>query len=57
MTDAELAASWQEPRDAGDGERPHSSLNDLTPEEFRDAHASGKFTGSVSVKTKNPVSL
>jgi putative transposase len=38
-------------------ERPHSSLDDLTPEEFRHAHASGKFTGSVSVKPKNPVSL
>ena len=38
-------------------ERPHSSLDDLTPEEFRHAHASGKVTGSVSVKPKNPVSL
>jgi putative transposase len=39
-------------------ERPHSSLNDLTPEEFRDAHASEKNRlGSVSVKAKNPVSL
>ena len=38
-------------------ERTHSSLNDLTPEEFKHAHASGKFTGSVSVKAKNPVSL
>jgi putative transposase len=38
-------------------ERTHSSLDDLTPEEFRHAHASGKFTGSVSVKAKNPVSL
>jgi Integrase core domain len=35
-------------------ERPHSSLDDLTPEEFRHAHASAKFTGSVSVKPKNP---
>jgi putative transposase len=38
-------------------ERTHSSLDDLTPEEFRHAHASGKFTGSVSVKPKNLVSL
>ncbi|MEW5864383.1 MAG: integrase core domain-containing protein, partial [Pseudomonadota bacterium] len=39
-------------------ERTHSSLGDLTPEEFRDAHASEvKRLGSVSVKTKNPVSL
>ena len=39
-------------------ERTHSSLNDLTPEEFRDAHASAqKHFGSVSVKAKNPVSL
>ena len=38
-------------------ERTHSSLNDITPEEFKHAHASGKFTGSVSVKAKNPVSL
>ena len=39
-------------------ERPHSSLDDLTPEEFRDAHASEDETfGSVSVKAKNPVSL
>lgn len=39
-------------------ERPHSSLNDLTPEEFRDAHASeDEAFGSVSVKAKNPVSL
>jgi putative transposase len=39
-------------------ERTHSSLNDLTPEEFRHAHASEeKRFGSVSVKTKNPVSL
>jgi len=39
-------------------ERMHSSLNDLTPEEFRHAHASEeKRFGSVSVKTKNPVSL
>jgi putative transposase len=38
-------------------ERTHSSLDDLTPEEFRHAHASGQFTGSVSVKPKNPVSL
>ncbi|MEW5865162.1 MAG: integrase core domain-containing protein, partial [Pseudomonadota bacterium] len=39
-------------------ERTHSSLRDLTPEEFRDAHASEvKRFGSVSVKTKNPVSL
>lgn len=39
-------------------ERTHSSLNDLTPEEFRHAHASEERRfGSVSVKTKNPVSL
>ena len=39
-------------------ERPHSSLNDLTPEEFRDAHASeDEAFASVSVKAKNPVSL
>jgi len=38
-------------------ERTHSSLDDLTPEEFRHAHASGKIIGSVSVKAKNPVSL
>jgi putative transposase len=38
-------------------ERTHSSLDDLTPEEFRHAHASEKSFGSVSVKTKNPVSL
>jgi putative transposase len=39
-------------------ERTHSSLGDLTPEEFRDAHASEvKRFGSVSVKTENPVSL
>ena len=39
-------------------ERPHSSLKDKTPAEFRDAHASEeKAFGSVSVKPKNPVSL
>jgi putative transposase len=38
-------------------ERAHSSLGDLTPEEFRHAHASEKSLGSVSVKTQNPVSL
>jgi putative transposase len=38
-------------------ERPHSSLDDLTPEEFRHAHASAEAIGSVSVKAKNPVSL
>jgi putative transposase len=38
-------------------ERPHSSLNDLTPEEFRNAHASTKPIGRVSVNPKNPVSL
>jgi Integrase core domain len=38
-------------------ERTHSSLDDLTPEEFRHAHASGSAIGSVSVKAKNPVSL
>jgi putative transposase len=39
-------------------ERPHSSLDDLTPEEFRDAHASeDEAFASVSVKAKNPVSL
>lgn len=39
-------------------ERTHSSLGNLTPQEFRDAHASEvKRLGSVSVKTKNPVSL
>ena len=38
-------------------ERTHSSLNDLTPEEFKHAHAYGKFPGSVSVKAKTPVSL
>jgi putative transposase len=38
-------------------ERPHSSLDDLTPEEFRHAHASGKTIVSVSVKPENPVSL
>ena len=39
-------------------ERTHSSLNDLTPEEFRAAHASDqRHFGSVSVKAKNPVSL
>ena len=35
-------------------ERPHSSLDDLTPEEFRHAHASANAFGSVSVKPKNP---
>jgi putative transposase len=39
-------------------ERTHSSLGDLTPEEFRHAHASEQeHLGSVSVKTKKPVSL
>jgi hypothetical protein len=38
-------------------ERPHSSLDDLTPEEFMNAHASENDLGSVSVKAKNPVSL
>lgn len=38
-------------------ERMHSSLNNLTPEEFRHAHASESGLGSVSVKAKNPVSL
>jgi putative transposase len=38
-------------------ERTHSSLDDLTPEEFRHAHASGNAIGSASVKAKNPVSL
>jgi hypothetical protein len=38
-------------------ERPHSSLDDLTPEEFRHAHTSAEAIGSVSVKAKNPVSL
>lgn len=38
-------------------ERPHSSLDNLTPEEFRHAHAPGTITGSVSVKSQNPVSL
>ncbi len=38
-------------------ERPHSSLDDQTPEEFRHAHASANACGSVSVKAKNPVSL
>lgn len=39
-------------------ERPHSSLGNLTPKEFRDAHASnGEAIGSVSVKAQNPVSL
>ena len=33
-------------------ERTHGSLDDLTPEEFRHAHASGKIIGSVSVKAK-----
>jgi putative transposase len=38
-------------------ERTHSSLGNLTPEEFRHAHASERSLGSVSVKTKNTVSL
>ena len=39
-------------------ERPHSSLKDKTPAEFRDAHASEENAfASVSVKPKNPVSL
>jgi len=38
-------------------ERPHSSLDDQTPEEFKHAHASENGLGSVSVRTKNPVSL
>jgi putative transposase len=39
-------------------ERPHSSLDDLTPEEFRDAHASEEDAfGSVSVKAQKPLSL
>jgi putative transposase len=38
-------------------ERPHSSLDDRTPEEFMDAHASENDLGSVSVEPKNPVSL
>jgi len=35
-------------------ERPHSSLDELTPEEFRHAHASGKIIVSVSVKPETP---
>lgn len=36
-------------------ERTHSSLRNQTPQEFRDAHASGvKRLASVSVKTENP---
>lgn len=38
-------------------ERTHSSLANLTPEEFRHAHACVKNFASVSVKPKNPVSL
>jgi putative transposase len=38
-------------------ERTHSSVDDLTPEEFMNAHASGYSPGSVSIKAKNPVSL
>jgi putative transposase len=38
-------------------ERPHSSLNNLTPEAFRNAHASEKAIRSVNINPKNPVSL
>jgi len=35
-------------------ERPHSSLGDLAPEEFRNAHASAEEIKSVSVKPQHP---
>jgi len=38
-------------------ERPHSSLGDLTPEEFRNAHAFAEAIGSVSVKPQDSVFL
>jgi putative transposase len=38
-------------------ERPHSSLDDLTPEEFRDAHASRRSADRVRANLKNIVSL
>lgn len=38
-------------------ERPHSSLDDLTPEEFRDAHASRRSADRVRENLKNIVSL
>lgn len=38
-------------------ERPHSSLDDLTPEEFRDAHASRRSADRVRENLKNTVSL
>jgi putative transposase len=50
-----LIEAW---RNEYNTERTHSSLNDLTPEEFRDAHAfEQRHFESVSVKAKNPVSL
>jgi putative transposase len=38
-------------------ERPHSSLDDQTPEEFRDAHASRRSADRVRETLKNIVSL
>jgi hypothetical protein len=38
-------------------ERPHSSLDDLTPEEFRDAHTSRRSANRVRENLKNIVSL
>lgn len=38
-------------------ERPHSSLDDQTPEEFRDAHASRRSADRVRENLKNIVSL
>jgi len=38
-------------------ERPHSSLDDQTPEEFRDAHPSRRSADRVREDLKNPVSL
>ncbi|HZP91448.1 MAG TPA: transposase, partial [Burkholderiales bacterium] len=38
-------------------ERTHSSLDDQTPEEFRDAHASRRSADRVRETLENPVSL
>jgi transposase InsO family protein len=38
-------------------ERTHSSLDDLTPEEFKEAHASRRSAERVRKNLENPVSL
>ena len=38
-------------------ERTHSSLDDLTPEEFKEAHASRRSADRVRKNLENPVSL